>query len=348
LREEDALGPEALARAVEAFGTEDLHGTITFGKATAEEPSGSELASVWSGVSEVLASISFAVRVESTEMCVKCRAVLKPAWNERFAKLLADVHPQELSSPPEGMLGVSADFGKPIQDVWTEMGALFEAPASWKQVWNEWTQPSDKGDDAAAALAKFITFVMGSVGPGGRLSWCGVDLNEMIPVPELVATFDARPDDIATLFASLPSPPPGAKPWDPFARYDAEKKRVYLPMPGGRSIEPTAALYDGKLLVSTSGNVADRLLAEPLEERTLDRRGNLYVTINPHASLRAVHDVAALLAENGLLEDYTPASLDETLAPWLTRTQRLQSVSVIVSHEAGELTGEFTLVCAPQ
>jgi len=39
---------------------------------------------------------------------------------------------------------------------------------------------------------------------------------------------------------------------------------------------------------------------------------------------------------------------EETLAPWLMRTQRLQSVSLIVSHEAGELTGEITLVCAAQ
>jgi len=347
LREEDALDPDALARAVDAFGAEDLHGMVTFGEKASHETGGAGSAAPLARLGEVFTSLSFAARVDLAEACVKCRGALRPEWHTRLSGLLSGVSPQVLTLPPEGMLMVSADFGKSVREVWDGMAGLSKDPAYWAGLWDDWGSSAVE-EDVLTMLARFFMGLLGPLGPGIRLSLCGIDLNEMGPVPEVAVALDASPQAIAGVLEAVPPVPEDMPPWESFPRYDPEDRRVHLPMLGGPSIEPTAVVYGDGLLVTTSRTLADALLARPAQTERLTAPGNLYLCVRPHPCVQAVYDAGMLLAENGLLKDHTPETFEDAMAPWLERSALVDTISVLLAHEAGEVAGVFNVVCRPR
>ncbi|MDQ1256268.1 MAG: hypothetical protein QG656_864, partial [Candidatus Hydrogenedentes bacterium] len=257
LRDEDALDEDSLSEAFREYGSETLRGVIRFPEQAA--PLQDESAAMLARLGQAFASLSFAVQIDSLQGDVRCRGTLRPAWQERLGGLIGDAAPAPLTPPPDGLIMLSADFGKPVAEVWKGAARLFADPAPIESLWEGWASAATGEPSAGTIVAQFVTGLLGPAGPGIRFSWCGVDLNEMVPLPLLAGTFDADAETVKETFAALPQPPETAMPWDSFPRCDAAVMRAYLPLPGGPSLEPTAIFKDRTLLFSTSRTLADEL-----------------------------------------------------------------------------------------
>lgn len=326
LRPEECASGKALERASNLSGSEDLRGSIVLGQ---DDPLGA-----------LVQAMGFALRIDPAQAKLKCRATLRPDVESRAAELLRDVSPQPLRAPVDGMLVVSADFRKPVREVWAGLGDALGVPALSAEKWDAWRELPEEGPPG---VPQVLTAVLEQAGPGICLSWCGVDLNEMIPVPELAGRFDAGKTSLDAVYASFPPIPPDAPEWAPYPRYDAKRKRLVLPLMGGPSLKPTAAAQGNAILVSTSGAVADRLLAQPLSGETLPQRGNLYVRMRPAECVDAIAGAAELLVEVDALKGYTRESFDREVRNWKSKAEAVESVSLLLAVDEGEVLGELTV-----
>ncbi len=319
LRPGDAMHRDTMANALKGLGAEDIAGVLAFASA---DP-----------MLRAFKGARFAIRIERDSLQVKVRAALDPEWEAGMHGALEGLAPQPLIAPPDGFVGLSANFGKPVHELWTA-GARMAGKEAWAETqWQAWSASSEP----SGGLPKFATALLGPLGPGIRFSWCGVDLNEMIPVPQVVLTFDADPQSVSTSFATLPPLASDIHRYDFVAQYDAEAKEVLLPLIGGSSMEPTAGLYGNALLIGSSRVVAEKLLAETPKAERLPQPGNLYLCIRPQASLEAATQFAGIFAENHLLRDVTPESLQERAAPWLAAAAMFQDIVAQASYDQGEL-----------
>ena len=322
LQPEDAIDKEAFARIVQEGGQADLQGTVAF---RPQDPLGG-----------ILQSVRFAVRVEPTMATLKCRASFRPEWQSWLKPLVSGLGPRDLIAAPDGMLTVSMDFGKPLRELCLTIAEAAGQREAFERLWRDWAeQPPFQP----------MADLFGSLGPGIRLSWCGVDLNAIAPVPEIVATFDAKPDDALAVFASLPPLTDDARRYEVMhPQYNSETKRACLPLVGGPSIEPTAGVFGNAVLLSSSETVAEKLLTAGPKNEKLPQHANLLLAAHPRACFEAITSVATLLAENSLLKDYTPKSFQGAAEPWLTGANALREILALVAFDQGDLTAELTLV----
>jgi len=330
LRPEDAMAPGGLPQPPGAAGTQDLGGTVAL------EPG--------DPLGEVFDRVTFALRIDPRSAALKCRAALRGEYRVRLAGLLDGLAPQQIKTPPEGILEISMDFRKPVRELWRAAGQIAGRSDEMEALWESWSAESE-GDYGAILPA--VTSLLAPLGPGVRLTWSGVDLLEMLPTPEIVATFDADPAAVLDSFAALPAPPDEAKPWDTHLRYDAEQGRVHLPMIGGPSIEPTAGVFGDALLISSSRTIGDALLEEGPSDEMLPEPGNVSVRLRPHPGLRSVVDVATMLAELQMLKDYPPERVQAEAEPWLTAAGAIEEITALAAYDNGEVTLHLRLVCTP-
>ena len=79
--------------------------------------------------------------------------------------------------------------------------------------------------------AKAVTMLAGPQGPGIRMSLHGVDVNEIFPMPEVVALLDADTDAVSAAFAATPPLPADAMPWDSIMNETPAETAVSTNMP---------------------------------------------------------------------------------------------------------------------
>ena len=148
---------------------------------------------------------------------------------------------------------------------------------------------------------------------------------------------------MSVLFSALPPLAAGAGRYSMKPQYDASMNCVRWPLVGGPSMEPTAGIFGNALLISSSRTIAETLLNAGRKEQKLPQKGNLYVTLQPNACATAIVDLAALLAENGLLKGYTPDRVQQTAAPWLATASAVKEVTAIAACEKGEVTLDLAI-----
>jgi len=335
MREDDALTADNLDALLAPRGGEQVRGRLTF--------------ALDEGAGAVLRGVSFALRVDQEEAELRWRAVLQPPWAERLEPLLRDAKPSMLALPLDGCLTVSLDLCKPAKEVWAGIGEASGLPFFSEEQYAEWTTIPEDGNPG---IPWMLTTMLDQAGSRVRLSWYGIDINEMFPLPEVVGTLDIAPAVFDAFAQDMPEPPAGALPWGSLPRHDPDTGCVYVPMIGGPSLEPTVAVYGEALLLSSSRTVANRLLEASPVEASVDGRpatdGNLLVTIRPHACVASVVDVGRLLCEMDCLRGYTEESFDAASAEWLAAAARLRDVRILASCEGPELTGTLSVACSPE
>src|SRR5690606_19284636 len=130
----------------------------------------------------LLSSVGFALRLDPDRAKLKYRASLRPDLDPEFARLLDEATPQTLTAPKEGMLVASADLGKPVREVWTGLGDAFGWEICSEEQWAAWRAVPE---DGSVGMAAMLTAVLEQAGPGFCIEWRGIDVNEIIPMPQL-------------------------------------------------------------------------------------------------------------------------------------------------------------------
>jgi len=326
LRPEDAETPQKMVDALAGVSANDLHAILNL---KPEDPLGG-----------AFDTLTIAARVEPASWRIKLSGLFRKEWRGQFDGFLEDLTPVELIAPLEGMIQISANFSKPLRDLWSIAAEFAGKRDEAESLWQKWSTPAP---DAPLAPGQFATALLGQLGPGIRVSLCGVDLNEMLPVPQVAATLDADPEAVSALFSTLPPLAGGADRYSMKPQYDASTNCVRWPLVGGPSMEPTAGVIGDALIISSSRTIAETLLNAGLKEQKLPQKGNLYVTLQPNACATAIVDLAAFLAENGLLKGYTPERVQQTAAPWLATASAVKEITAIAACEKGEVTLDLAI-----
>ncbi|MCX5769341.1 MAG: hypothetical protein NTZ09_03585 [Candidatus Hydrogenedentes bacterium] len=326
-----ALSADALDEMTQSLGDSDIYGRFQL---AADDPLG-----------DVIDRGTFSLRIDKTAATVACQSALRPAWREKMAGLLDGVTPRTLESPPDGVLRVSLDLGKPVESLWKCAGTAFGKQAEMDQLWAKWSASPEEGE---SSLSSTVVSLLRGLGPGMRFSLVGVDLNEIVPAPEVAATLEADPVKVLEAFKGLPAPPEGSQPWETYLRYDEAGQVVRLPLIGGPSLEPTAGVKGNAVVMSSSRTVAESMLADPAtaDPPKLPKPANLYAALKPHDCGKAAFDVAMMLAEAGLLRGYSPETLQAKYGPWLESAAGVKEVSALAGYDSGNVTVELGMICS--
>ncbi|MCP4644991.1 MAG: hypothetical protein GY851_31405 [bacterium] len=342
LTSETAIAEETLLATVSGAGREDVRGTFALDK---DDPLGT-----------CFQHVGFAIRLDASEARATCRVVLHPACQERWRALLNGATSGPLMAPPPGMVSISANFGKPVEacwaaigegltnsrrDVWPDMPETVPAIFSEDQ-WREW-QAVEEGVELG--LGSFLTNIVGPLGPGFRVSWCAVDLNEMMPMPELAGTFDGNPDALDVFREALPPIPEDAPRWASFPRFEPELNTVTLPMIGGPALEPTAAPYGSGILVSTSSRLAAALMESGGVAGQLPEAGNLHIAVRPYPCVESVVEAGRLLVDQGVMRGHTPKTYAAMTDRWLVQAGAVEEASLHAAVDGGDIALDVRVVC---
>jgi hypothetical protein len=284
--------------------------------------------SLWA---EHVRTATFAMRTNEQTAAVRSRVLLSTAARRQWAPVLEDLRPQSLVAPIDGWAGASFNLDRPLSDVLADLSKAIDRPE---------LQPSataDGGENAEPSLAAEwgrMEGLLRTLGPGFRISWVGADLNAMVPLPEIVAAAEGQRQVVSGMLAQMTAPPE-ALPWESYPRYEASRRLVRWPMPGGPSLEPSFAAHGEGLMASSSLLRAEELLAQPLPAEPMEEEGNAYLVIRPRPCLEAVAGAGSLLAEQGLLREYDQAAWAEQMKLLRERFERIGSVSLLAGHEDG-------------
>lgn len=326
LRGGDSLTEEAIEN-LQREGAEDMRGTVQL---AADDPLG-----------DAFSSIAFAIRIDNDRAYAKCHAIIHDVARDRFGPLLNGAKPYALEQPIPGVIELSANFGKPLREVWASLGEALQI--SWLNAaqWQAWeTLPAD----STPTMAHTITNMIGPLGPSMRLSCTGFDVNEMFPVPVLAGTLRIPANAVPNL-AALPPPPEGTNPWDSFARYNADKQLASIPLISGPSLEPAAKIAGRDLVIGTSRVAVEKIASEKPTTTELPEQANLYVRVIPTQVVREGVGALRLFAEMDMLRGYDLQSFDEAAKGWEASAARVQEVVLIASGTDEALDVELRVLC---
>ena len=278
-------------------------------------------------------AVQFSLWMEPASIRASVKARIGDAWKQRFAGLLDGTTPRSLRAAPDGCIMLSADFGKPVGETLLQLARACGQEDKAALLLGAGAVSDNTAFAPAIAL---LQGVLNGANGGLRLSWTGVDVNEMMPVPILAGSLDGGVKAVAALIIAPPAVPAEIPAVDTVPRVDVEKKLVYLPMVGGPSMKPTFAIQNDGLLFSTSLATATEMLAAP-PAATLETKGNLYLCVRPKPAAQAVVDMGRELAEFHLIRGETAESFLKTVQPWLDSAGRIKELSLLAACENGEL-----------
>lgn len=327
LTESDQL-PQTQFDELARSGGEDIRGTVALSPEHA--------------LGQYFETIAFALRVDSDAAHAKCRAIIRPEAVKRFAALTQGVSPTSLRVPPDGLISVSGNFGKPVEEIWSALGEITGVPWLGAAQWQAWRAGNPENP---LGVGPFLTGLVGDKGPGIQLAMTSIDTNEFVPLPILVAVLDGDVAGVKAQLESIPAPPADVQPWDPFPRFDAENGMAYIPLMGGPSLEPAVAAHQDTVLISSSRAAAEAYLAKGAPRQELPQPGNLYVRIQPGPLVEAVIDAGRLLVEIDCLHGYSPETYEVAAASWSNAAQKIDSITGIAAVQGNTIDLEFRIAC---
>ncbi len=321
---------ESVKTALSDTGSEDARGTWTL-------PPDSELG-------RVIQEIRFAVRVDENEATVRLRAIFQPEVAAALQPYWADTKPVTLSPVIDGPFAISANLGANVEETWRALGEIVDVPWLTAEQWQEWRHEAD-GQSAAALL----TTLLGPMGPATRLTWQGIDMDEMSPTPILVGSIAGRRESAEALLASLPSPKDAEKRAEAQVMFDAETGRVEAPLMSGPSMAPLGEWAGDELYFSSSAAAAPEFFANGrAHTRSIQKPANLYARMDPAACVQLLVRAGRELVQSGMLRDQTPESFEEDGSVWTERANVLEFVegTAVVNH--AQIEADIQVKCRPR
>lgn len=283
------------------------------------------------------------VAYDGTRVQLSARIRTAPPLTTALVPLLANAVPVELPPPLDGVAAVSLDLGLPLGEL---MPRLLDA-AGMEMTLGEIVSAfaASQGTEAAPLMA--LGHLFETTGTSFTLSWTGVDVLEMVPVPEFVFWAPAETGILRSAMAELPVPPSGTPVWATYPRFDGDAGAVRLPMMGGPSIEPTFALFEEGLLLSSSRTLHERIVSAGNTLRSdAPGRANLHVVVHPLRLINAVGDLGRELAAMGLLRGFTAETWEATINEMQKAAQSVQVVSLTGLRDGEVLRVEALAILA--
>ncbi|MDP7638634.1 MAG: hypothetical protein QGG73_02810 [Candidatus Hydrogenedentes bacterium] len=319
---------------------EDEHQTrdtieTAFGAAGAEDVRGMVALEPTNAGGEVLASVGFALRFGVQDGELRFQAVVRPEWEARLAKLTARARPVPLLEPLDSPAMASINFGLTLDELWPALGEAFAQDFFSPVTWRGWTEAEEASTPSA------LTSLLGPAGPGFRLSWTGIDVNETVPFPEFALTVDSQTESFDAAAKALPAPPASPALTRPRAYYDSNAQRAYIPGMAGPSTESVVGSYGGVLLACSRRDYAESLWAAPASQSELPDPGNVYFSIRPGLCLDPIVEAGRLLAENDLLRGHTPESFEKTVKEWENKTAPVEELTALLAISDGFYEGSI-------
>ncbi len=326
---ERMLGEDALAALATREGDADL--VCTF------HSSGSE----W--VANVVENAQFSAQWLPRAFRIHFQGSPRQEWRERLAPLLEGVTPQPLPAPLDGLISVSCNFEKTLPQLWTGIATAWGDSFPLASVPDFVATPFRKTE----AWSAFGDNLARHLGPAIRLTLGAVDQNAMLPTPEFAAQCQLIADDTPAWPPEIEADPAGYTPEDMTPRFDKESQRLTIPTVDGPSLQPTFAAYGDGVFVSTSSALAEAILAVPPKEDILPQPANLFVRIQPHATLDAFYNGALQFVQLGLVRNYDPATFEAAVTPWLRQCEQVHSIVASASYEDGTIRLDAELSMLP-
>ena len=284
-------------------------------------------------------SVQFSLWMEPASIRASVSARVGEVWRTKFAGLLEGTTPRDLRAAPDGCVMLSADFGRPVGETLLQVAKAFGQEDKAIAALGAGALAAGSEYEPAAAL---LQGVLNGAKGGLRLSWTGVDVNEMVPVPVLAGSVDGGTDAVMAVVQAPPTPPAEIPSIDAVPRVNAEKKLVYLPMVGGPSMKPTFAVQNEGVVLGTSLTKVEELLADA-PSGTLETKGNLYLCVRPKPAAQAIVDLGRELAEYHFMRGQTAETFLKTAQPWLDSAGRVKEVSLLAACDNGELRADARL-----
>lgn len=343
LRPAEAMAPERFDATVEGSGVEDAGGVIYFDEADD-----------WGGV---LRSASFALRLEPDQADLKGEFVLAGGVGGEWEPVLSGLAPYSLPSPAEGMVELSANFGKPLGELLADVGTVLDWPALAEADWTPWPEleealellrqaqeeeDNDNDEPIRPPMGLMLTKTLGALGPGFSLSVTGFDPHEIVPMPELTFRGESAGDLARTQFERVPREPEGASLAQSYSRETEDGAIVYFPAIGGPSIEPSFAV-DASGMAAASNRQALRRALEQNPNGTPPPRGNLYMRIKPEPLTEAISETLRQICEIDALRGYTMESFEDAAEDWMARARRVESATMLAAQNDAALVVEISL-----
>lgn len=286
--------------------------------------------------------IEVALRLETDSILAAVNGNISRKFIEEHAPFLANITPQPLDAPFEGMVSASMNFGMPLRDI---LDAVDESlPAL--EVATDFIKGKPNDTDTVASIGEITTLLQQALritGAKTRLVWTGVDAYEMLPAPFLAAAFEADADAALALFERVVPSNTVNEDIDLTLRLDEEHLVAYSPVIGGESIEPAVASYGNGLIVSSSALMAKELVKSPAATKKYSESGNLYLSIKPHSVAESLLNAAREFAISGLLRGYTVETLEASAKPLLYVTSQINSFACLASCNQGIVQASIKL-----
>lgn len=274
--------------------------------------------------------IRFAARVDAYEATVKLRATFRPEVAQALAPYWGGVKPAALPPAFEGPLAISVNLGGDVAHTWRAIAEIVDVPWLTADQWQAWRH-EENGESAAALL----TELTGPMGPAWRLTWQGIDLDEMSPVPVFVGSISGKREAADRFLATIPRSG-GNRLADARVTYDADTGTVEAPLMSGPAMTPMGR-WDGDALYFSTNSAAAPGFIDGGRAQTVapPRDANIFLRMDPAACIQMLVRAGRELAESGMLRGSTPESFEKDAAQWTERANALEYVegSAVVTNE---------------
>lgn len=333
LQDQESLGQQALATALEASGPAQVRGML---RLRPGDPAYG-----------YFDSVSFALRVDASTALLKCRGATGPAWKERWGPLLRKSTPGPLKEPVKGLVELSFDVDQPLDKLLFGLGTAMGIEPLTEEAWDDLETAWIETDPDKARSLRLLRGALGTLGPAVTLSLVGVDQYAILPMPELILTAAAKPGMVEGAFQALPAPSEGTPPWATVPRYEPEAQLVRLPLPGGPSLEPIFGIYGDALLVSTSDPLGRELLRSPARPGELATQGNVYLRVEPEPLVSAVTEAGRQFCAHDLLKGYTEETFEKSAERWMTQAHAIREVTLLAALGESAVSLDLTVAAQP-
>lgn len=250
-----------------------------------------------------------------------------------------------LQAPVQGLVELSANFGKPFPEVWSALQLAFPGDPILETMRGGIQSAAEGLGDKAGMVGK----VLNGLGTGVSLSWTGIDPLEIVPAPQIFARIDA-PDAAGyevLLKIGIKDRAPRAVEADLLPYYDEAEKLAIFPLLGGPALHPAVAMHDKAILLATSTTLMRDILAGNVPTAEDGAQGHLLARVRVAPATAALLDAAQDLADSGYMRGFNGDQYRAFADQWKARAAQVDELTGLLAYASDTLQLRLTMTMAP-